>query len=231
MNNLKILIADDDREIVDLIELYLAGEDYEIIKAYDGKECMEMLKQHEISLLVLDIMMPHIDGLEVCKNLRETSNIPVILVSAKTTPLDKVQGLSGGADDYITKPFHPLELVARIKAQMRRYTELNPSRWNESGEIIIKDLIINIDEHTVQKCDELCQLTPKEIDILLLLAQNRGQVFSSETLFEKVWKEAALDQDNTVMVHIRKLREKLGDNARKPKYIHTVWGVGYKIEK
>lgn len=231
MNNLKILIADDDREIVDMIELYLAGEDYEIIKAYDGKECMEMLKQHEISLLVLDIMMPHIDGLEVCKNLRETSNIPVILVSAKTAPLDKVQGLSGGADDYITKPFHPLELVARIKAQMRRYTELNPSRWNEPGEIIIKDLIINIDEHTVQKGDELCQLTPKEFDILLLLAQNRGQVFSSETLFEKVWKEAALDQDNTVMVHIRKLRDKLGDNARKPKYIHTVWGVGYKIEK
>lgn len=231
MNNLKILIADDDREIVDLIELYLAGEDYEIIKAYDGKECMEMLRQHEISLLVLDIMMPHIDGLEVCKNLRETSNIPVIFVSAKTAPLDKVQGLSGGADDYITKPFHPLELVARIKAQMRRYTELNPNRGNEPREIIIKDLIINIDEHTVQKGDELCQLTPKEFDILLLLAQNRGQVFSSETLFEKVWKEAALDQDNTVMVHIRKLRDKLGDNARRPKYIHTVWGVGYKIEK
>lgn len=231
MNNLKILIADDDREIVDLIELYLAGEDYEIIKAYDGKECMEMLKQHEISLLVLDIMMPHMDGLEVCKNLRETSNIPVILVSAKTAPLDKVQGLSGGADDYITKPFHPLELVARIKAQMRRYTELNPSRWNEPREIIIKDLIINIDEHTVQKGNELCQLTPKEFDILLLLAQNRGQVFSSETLFEKVWKEDAFDQDNTIMVHIRKLRDKLGDNARRPKYIHTVWGVGYKIEK
>ena len=231
MNKLKILIADDDREIVDLIELYLAGEDYEIIKAYDGKECMELLKQHEISLLVLDIMMPHIDGLEVCKNLRETSNIPVILVSAKTAPLDKVQGLSGGADDYITKPFHPLELVARIKAQMRRYTELNPNRGNASREIIIKDLIINIDEHTVQKGDELCQLTPKEFDILLLLAQNRGQVFSSEALFEKVWKEAAFDQDNTIMVHIRKLRDKLGDNARRPKYIHTVWGVGYKIEK
>ncbi len=231
MNKLKILVADDNREIVDLITLYLAGEDYEIIKAYDGKECMEMLKQHEISLLVLDIMMPHIDGLEVCKNLRETSNIPVILVSAKTAPLDKVQGLSGGADDYITKPFHPLELVARIKAQMRRYTELNPRRGNTPREIIIKDLIINIDEHTVQKGDELCQLTPKEFDILLLLAQNRGQVFSSETIFEKVWKEAAFEQDNTIMVHIRKLRDKLGDDARRPKYIHTVWGVGYKIEK
>ncbi len=231
MKNLKILIADDDREIVDLIELYLAGEDYEILKAYDGKACMEMLRQHEISLLVLDIMMPHMDGLEVCRNLRETSNIPVILVSARTAPLDKVQGLSGGADDYITKPFHPLELVARIKAQMRRYTELNPNREEDPREIIIKDLIIHVDEHTVQKGEELCQLTPKEFDILLLLAQNRGQVFSSETLFEKVWKEAAFDQDNTIMVHIRKLRDKLGDNARKPKYIHTVWGVGYKIEK
>ncbi len=231
MNRLKILIADDDREIVDLITLYLAGEDYEIIKAYDGKACMEMLKQHEISLLVLDIMMPHMDGLEVCKNLRETSNIPVILVSAKTAPLDKVQGLSGGADDYITKPFHPLELVARIKAQMRRYTELNPQPGSAPREIIIKDLIIHIDEHTVQKGDKLCQLTPKEFDILLLLAQNRGQVFSSETIFEKVWKEDAFEQDNTIMVHIRKLRDKLGDDARRPKYIHTVWGVGYKIEK
>ena len=231
MNKLKILIADDDREIADLIELYLAGEEYEIIKAYDGKECMEMLKQHDISLLVLDIMMPYIDGLAICKNLRETSNIPVILVSARTAPLDKVQGLSDGADDYITKPFHPLELVARIKAQMRRYTELNPNRGNKPKEIIVKDLIINIDEHTVQKDNELCQLTPKEFDILLLLAQNRGQVFSSEMLFEKVWKEAAFDQDNTIMVHIRKLREKLGDNARRPKYIQTVWGVGYKIEK
>ncbi|MCM1026047.1 MAG: response regulator transcription factor [Roseburia sp.] len=231
MNKRKVLIADDDREIVDLIELYLAGEDYEIIKAYDGKECMEMLKQHEISLLVLDVMMPRIDGLEVCKNLRETSNIPVILVSARTAPIDKVQGLSGGADDYITKPFHPLELVARIKAQMRRYTELNPNRRNEPREIIIKDLVINMDEHTVQKGEELCQLTPKEFDILLLLAQNRGQVFSSETIFEKIWKESAFDQDNTVMVHVRKLRDKLGDNARRPKYIHTVWGVGYKIEK
>jgi len=231
MGNPKILIADDDRDIVDLIALYLAGEKFDILKAYDGKECLELLKEHTISLLVLDIMMPHIDGLSVCKSVRENSNIPVILVTAKTAPLDKVQGLSGGADDYITKPFHPLEMVARIKAQMRRYTKLNPYYEKTSREIIIKDLIINTDEHTVTKGDELCQLTPKEFDILLLLAQNRGQVFGSETIFESVWKEAAFEQDNTIMVHIRKLRDKLGDDARKPKYIHTVWGVGYKIEK
>lgn len=231
MEHHKILIVDDDREIVDLIELYLAGEDYEILKAYDGKECSMLLKDNDFSLLVLDIMMPHIDGLTICKNLREHSNIPVIMVTAKTNPLDKVQGLTIGADDYITKPFHPLEMVARIKAQMRRYTQLNPHSKIQEQNIIIKDLVINTAEHTVTKGELLCQLTPKEFDILLLLAQNRGQVFSSEALFESVWKETAYEQDNTIMVHIRKIRDKLGDDARKPKYIHTVWGVGYKIEK
>ncbi|WMJ89759.1 response regulator transcription factor [Anaerocolumna sp. MB42-C2] len=231
MDRPKVLIVDDDREIVDLIELYLASENYEILKAYDGKECTEFLHYHDISLLVLDIMMPEIDGLTICKNLREHSNIPIIMVTAKTNPIDKVQGLTIGADDYITKPFHPLELVARIKAQMRRFTQLNPHNTNHGQTIVIKDLIINTLEHTVTKGDIPCQLTPKEFDILLLLVQNRGQVFSSEAIFESVWKEAAYEQDNTIMVHIRKLREKLGDDARKQKYIHTVWGVGYKIEK
>ena len=231
MERRKILIVDDDKEIVDLIELYLAGENYEILKAYDGKSCMELLKENNISLLVMDIMMPELDGISVCKKLREESNIPVILVTAKTQPIEKVQGFSAGADDYITKPFHPLELVARIKAQMRRYTELNPYNEDQAKEIIVKDLVINIDEHTVMKGEAFCSLSPKEFDILLLLAQNRGQVFNSEMIFERVWKETAFEQDNTVMVHIRKLREKLGDDARKPKYIHTVWGVGYKIEK
>lgn len=231
MERPKILIVDDDQEIVDLIELYLIGENYDILKAYDGKECAELLHNHDISLLVLDIMMPHLDGLTICKNLREYSNIPVIMVTAKTNPIDKVQGLTIGADDYITKPFHPLELVARIKAQMRRFTQLNPHNENHGTTIVLKDLSINTLEHTVTKGETPCQLTPKEFDILLLLVQNRGQVFSSETIFERVWKEAAYEQDNTIMVHIRKLREKLGDDARKPKYIHTVWGVGYKIEK
>ncbi|MFT3984359.1 MAG: response regulator transcription factor [Lachnospiraceae bacterium] len=231
MERQKVLIVDDDREIVDLIDLYLAGENYEILKAYDGKECAELLRNHAISLLVLDIMMPHIDGLTICKDLRERSNIPVIMVTAKTNPLDKVQGLTIGADDYITKPFHPLELVARIKAQMRRFTQLNPHNQSQWQTIVIQDLSINTLEHTVTKGETLCQLTPKEFDILLLLVQNRGQVFSSEAIFESVWKEAGYEQDNTIMVHIRKLREKLGDDARKPKYIHTVWGVGYKIEK
>jgi DNA-binding response OmpR family regulator len=232
MERRKVLIADDDKEIVDLIELYLAGENYDILKAHDGQECLSVLRKENVSLLALDIMMPKIDGLAVCRQVRKTSNIPIILITAKTQPLERVQGLSFGADDYVTKPFHPLELVARIKAQMRRYTELNP--YHESGgaqEIIIRDLIINVDEHTVTRDDALIQLTPKEFNILLLLAQNRGQVFSSEQLFENVWKEDAFEQDNTVMVHIRKLRDKLGDDARNPRYLHTVWGVGYKIEK
>jgi DNA-binding response OmpR family regulator len=231
MERRKILIVDDDKEIVDLIELYLAGENYDILKAYDGEECLSVLQKETISLMALDIMMPKLDGIAVCQQVREKSNIPIILITAKTQPLERVQGLSAGADDYITKPFHPLELVARIKAQMRRYTELNPNYENSTQEIIIKDLIINIDEHTVIKNEKRIQLTPKEFNILLLLAQNKGQVFTSEQLFESVWKEEAFEQDNTIMVHIRKLREKLGDDARKPKYIHTVWGVGYKIEK
>jgi DNA-binding response OmpR family regulator len=231
MERHKVLIVDDDREIVDLIALYLAGEDYDIRKAYDGEDCLALLRDENVSLIALDIMMPKLDGLDVCRKVRETSNIPIILITAKTQPLERVEGLSMGADDYITKPFHPLELAARIKAQMRRYTELNPHHEERAREIIVRDLIISVDEHTVTKGDALIQLTPKEFDILLLLAQNRGQVFSSEQLFESVWKESAYEQDNTVMVHIRKLRDKLGDDARKSKYIHTVWGVGYKIEK
>jgi len=226
-----ILIVDDDKEIVELIELYLSGEDLKIHKAYDGEQAIEIMRREEISLVVLDIMMPKLDGIEVLSRIRETSNIPVILVTAKTQPLERVQGLTGGADDYITKPFHPLELVARIKAQLRRYTVLNPHRDPDSCEITIKDLVINESEHTVSRNGEPIMLTPKEFGILLLLAQNRGHVYSSEQIFERVWKEQAFEQDNTVMVHIRKLREKLGDDARKPSYIHTVWGVGYKIEK
>ena len=231
MSNHKILIVDDDREIVDLIELYLAGENYDLLKAYDGLTCLDILENNEISLLVMDIMMPEVDGLTVCKQLREKSNIPIILVTAKTQPLERVQGLSAGADDYITKPFHPLELVARIKAQMRRYTELNPGNSSLNGELIIKDLIINVEQYSVYKNDKKINLTPKEFEILKLLAQNRGQVFNSEQLFESVWKEDAFEQENTIMVHIRKLREKIGDDARKPKYIKTIWGVGYKIEE
>jgi DNA-binding response OmpR family regulator len=231
MERRKVLIVDDDKEIVDLIELYLAGEHYDILKAHDGEACLGIFQSESISLLAADIMMPGLDGLAICRRVREKSNIPIILITAKTQPLERVQGLSAGADDYVTKPFHPLELTARIKAQMRRYTELNPHYENGTREMIIRDLIINADEHTVTKDDVQIRLTPKEFNILLLLAQNRGQVFSSEHLFESVWKEDAIEQDNTIMVHIRKLRDKLGDDAKNPKYIHTVWGVGYKIEK
>ncbi|MDR2360895.1 MAG: response regulator transcription factor [Oscillospiraceae bacterium] len=231
MDKNKILIVDDDKEIVDLIELYLSTEDCTILKAYDGRECLDIFARNNVSLLVLDIMMPNIDGLSVCRKIRESSNIPIILVTAKAQMLDKIAGLQSGSDDYILKPFHPLELVARIKAQLRRYTEFNPQFAPSRTEIIIKDVVLNIDEHSVVKNGESIALTPKEYDILLLLARSRGQVFSSEQLFELVWKEDAFEQENTIMVHIRKLREKLGDDARKPKYIHTVWGVGYKIEK
>ena len=227
----KILIVDDDREIVDLISLYLENEGFQTFKAYDGNECLRLLERQAMDLLVLDIMMPGMDGIEVCRTLRRERNIPIIIVSAKTTPMDKVMGLATGADDYLTKPFHPLELVARIKAQLRRYTQLNPGyEKSTEQEIIIKDLVINPVRHTVTKGEQPCRLTPKEFEILLLLARNPNQVFSSEKIFELVWGEAAYKQDNTIMVHVRKLREKLGDNSRKPKYIHTVWGVGYKIE-
>ena len=230
MDRGKILIADDDKEIANLIELYLTNEGYETIKVFDGQACMDILKKEAVELLVLDIMMPGIDGIEVCRRLREEQNIPIIIVSAKTTPMDKVMGLATGADDYLTKPFHPMELVARIKAQLRRFNQLNP-RIDQKHEIIIKDLVINPDEHTVTKGDQPCRLTPKEFDILLLLASNPNRVFSSEEIFERVWGELALSQDNTIMVHVRKIREKLHDDSRNPKYIHTVWGVGYKIEK
>ncbi|MCL2818764.1 MAG: response regulator transcription factor [Actinomycetia bacterium] len=231
MERPRILIVDDDKEIVELIELYLSGEELEILKAYDGQEALAIMEREEISLLVLDIMMPKVDGIEVLEKVRESSNIPVILVTAKTQPIERVQGLTLGADDYLTKPFHPLELVARIKAQLRRYTQLNPHAEPSGTEIIVKDLLINENEHTVSRNGEPIALTPKEFGILVLLARNKGQVFSSEQIFERVWQEQAFEQDNTVMVHIRKLRDKLGDDARKPIYIHTVWGVGYKIEK
>jgi DNA-binding response OmpR family regulator len=261
MERRKVLIVDDDREIVDLIELYLAGESYDILKAYDGQEGLAILARENVSLLALDVMMPRLDGIAVCRRAREKSNIPIILITAKAQPLERVLGLAAGADESITKPFHPLELVARIKAQMRRYTELNPYYGSDGGavaggegsgggvgvgggmgsgaregggaveEIIVKDLVISPAEHTVTRNEEQIQLTPKEFKILCLLARHRGQVFSSEQLFASVWREEAFEQDNTVMVHIRKLRDKLGDDARKPKYIYTVWGVGYKIEK
>ena len=222
-------MADDDREIVELIKAYLVNEGYEVMCAYDGAACMRALEQGRAALLVLDIMMPGMDGMEVLQRLRQRMTLPVIFVSAKSTPMDKIMGLATGADDYLTKPFHPMELVARIKAQLRRAGQFG--RAPDGAEIILKYLILNTATHRLTQNEREIRLTPKEFGILEMMMRHPGQVFSSEQIFEAVWNEKAYDQDNTVMVHIRKLREKLKDDSRRPRYIRTVWGVGYSFEK
>ena len=190
---------------------------------------MRALEEEQVELLVLDIMMPGMDGMEVLRRLRQRMTLPVIFVSAKSTPMDKIMGLATGADDYLTKPFHPMELVARIKAQLRRAGQFG--RPSGMEEIILKDLVLNITQHRLTQNEREIRLTPKEFGILEMLMRHPGRVFSSEQIFEVVWGEKAYDQDNTVMVHIRKLRDKLRDDSRRPRYIRTVWGVGYSFEK
>lgn len=232
MTKQKILVVDDEKEIRNLIGIYLQNEGFDVIKASNGIEALNILKDNDICLVILDIMMPEMDGIETCIKIREDKNMPIIMLSAKGEDMDKILGLTTGADDYITKPFNPLELIARVKSQIRRYTKLNDT-YNVKTEktIEIDDLIINTDTHEVQVEDKLINLTKREFDILELLAKNRGIVFSTEKIYESVWKEEFYDSYNTVMVHIRKIREKIEQNPRKPKYIKTVWGVGYKIEK
>lgn len=225
-----ILIVDDEREIRDLIEIYLKNEGYRTIKASNGLEAVELLEKEDVQLIILDIMMPKMDGIKTCLKIREDKNMPIIMLSAKTQDMDKILGLTTGADDYVTKPFNPLELVARVKSQIRRYTKLNGNGLSSSNEIEIDNLIINTATHEVKIEGREIKLTPREFDILELLARNRGIVFSIERIYELVWKEAFYESDNTVMVHIRKIREKIEENPRKPIYIKTVWGVGYKIE-
>lgn len=231
----KILIIEDEKEIADLIEIYLVNGGYEVFKAYCGEEGLEMLNERPIQLVILDIMMPGIDGLEVCRRIRKDKNIPILMLSAKSEDMDKILGLSTGADDYLTKPFNPLELLARVKSQLRRYLYLNPqnTRNNVTREkdiIAINGLVINKTEHSVKVYDREVSLTPTEFQILLLLAGHRGRVFSAEEIFERIWEERCFESKNTVMVHIRNIREKIEDNPRKPCFIKTVWGVGYKIE-
>ncbi|WP_423243039.1 response regulator transcription factor [Clostridium fermenticellae] len=228
----KILVVDDEREIRNLMEIYLKNEGFCIIKASNGIEALNILDRNDICLVILDIMMPKMDGIETCIRIRKTKNMPIIMLSAKGEDMDKILGLTTGADDYITKPFNPLELIARVKSQIRRYTKLN-AVYNPKIEktIEIDDLSINTDTHEVIVGDKIVNLTKREFDILKLLAENRGMVFSTEKIYESVWKEGFYDSYNTVMVHIRKIREKIEQNPRKPKYIKTVWGVGYKIEK
>ena len=230
----KILIVDDEKEIRDLIEIYLKSEGYETLKAADGEEALNILNREDPDLIILDIMMPKMNGIDACLKIREERQMPIIMLSAKSEDVDKILGLNMGADDYLTKPFNPLELVARVKSQLRRFYKLNPkaTKKEEDGNTInIEDMIINLDTHEIFIGDKEIKLTPTEFDILVLLAKNKGKVFSIANIYESVWNQEFLESDNTVMVHIRKIREKTEENPRKPKFIKTVWGVGYKIEK
>lgn len=226
-----ILVCDDDREIVEAIEIYLAQEGYHVIKAYDGEQAIRALKNNEVHLLIMDVMMPRLDGIHATLKIREYSSIPIIILSAKSEDADKILGLNIGADDYVTKPFNPLELVARVKAQLRRYTRYNGTEKPPTGDVIdFNGLVINRSTHECTLYDQELNLTPIEFDILWMLCENRGQVISAERLFETVWGEKYLDRNNTVVVHIRRLREKMGEPSRDPRFIKTVWGVGYKID-
>ena len=232
MAETNILVVDDEQEIADLVEIYLVSDGYKVFKASNAQDGLAILDKEDIHLVLLDIMMPGMNGLEMCKKIRETNNIPIIMLSAKSTDLDKILGLGTGADDYVVKPFNPLELTARVKSQLRRYTQLNPnSNVHESSknEISIRGLTINKDNHKVTVYDEEIKLTPIEFDILYLLASNAGKVFSTDEIFEKVWNEKVYEANNTVMVHIRRLRGKMKEDERQDKIITTVWGVGYKI--
>ena len=228
----QILVVDDEKEIADLIELYLMNEGYEIHKCYDGARALRVVEGQKLDLAILDVMLPDTDGFTLCRTIRERHNYPIIMLTAKIEDVDKIRGLTIGADDYITKPFNPLEVIARVKAQLRRYKSYNDQAQEESREVYeIGGLVIDNERHECTLYGKPIALTPIEFKILWTLCENDGKVVSSEQLFETVWGEEYLDCNNTVMVHIRRLREKLGERPRNPKYIKTVWGVGYKIEK
>lgn len=228
----KILILDDEKEIADIIGCYLKNDGYEIMLAYSGKEALAQIEKEQPDLALLDVMLPDIDGFRVLQKIRENYRFPVIMLTAKNEYTNKINGLTLGADDYIAKPFNPLELVARVKAQLRRYTKYNGSAKEQENVIDFAGLIMNRDTHECTYNEKELALTPIEFDILWFLSENRGKVVSSERLFEEIWKEKYFkNSNNTVMVHIRHLREKMGDGRRKSDFIKTVWGVGYKIEK
>lgn len=226
-----ILVCDDDREIVEAIEIYLAQEGYQILKAYDGEEALEVMKNNPIDLLIIDVMMPKLDGIRATLRIREESSIPIIILSAKTEDADKILGLNVGADDYVTKPFNPLELVARVKSQIRRYTTLSNGVAASDTVYEAGGLVIHDDLKKVTVDGEEVKLTPIEYNILLLLVKNQGKVFSISQIYENIWNEEAVGVDNTVAVHIRHIREKIEINPKEPRYLKVVWGVGYKIEK
>ena len=227
-----ILVCDDDKEIVEAIEIYLSQEGYKVLKAYDGEEALKLLDKHKVDLLIIDVMMPRLDGIRATLKIRENSSIPIIILSAKTEDSDKILGLNIGADDYVEKPFNPLELVARVKSQLRRYTQLGNAAEAAGGNVYtVGGLSINDDLKEVTVDGEVVKLTPIEYNILLLLVKNQGKVYSINQIYESIWNEDAIGADNTVAVHIRHIREKIEINPKEPRYLKVVWGVGYKIEK
>lgn len=229
----RILVCDDEKEIVDAIEIYLKQENYQVIKAYDGLEALRILEEEEVHLLIIDVMMPKLDGIRATMKIREKSSIPIIFLSARTEDTDKILGLNVGADDYIGKPFNPLELVARVKSQLRRYTEFGTMSTNDTEENVYRagGLVIRDQYKEVTIDGKAVKLTPMEYNILLLLVKHPGKVFSTEEIYERIWNEEAFAADNTVAVHIRHIREKIEANPKSPIYLKVVWGVGYKIEK
>lgn len=228
-----ILVCDDEKEIVDAIEIYLVQEGFRVLKAYDGEEALEILKKEEIHLLILDLMMPKMDGIHAIMKIREDSSIPIIVLSAKTQDADKILGLNLGADDYVGKPFNPLELLARVKSQIRRYTNFGTAPESVSSEQVYSTggLVINDDRKEVTVDGEIVKLTRIEYNILLFLVKNKGKVFSIDQIYEQIWKEDAFGADNTVTVHIRHIREKIEIDPKNPKYLKVIWGIGYKVEK
>ena len=227
-----ILVVDDEREIADLVALYLRNEGYDVTVFYDGSDALTYIQRETPALAILDVMLPGVDGYELCRRIREKHTYPILMLTAREAEIDKINGLSLGADDYVTKPFRPLELVARVKAQLRRYTRYNAHPDSAPENVVcVRGLVLNADTHVCTLDEKPLTLTPTEFSILWLLCETPGKVISAETLFERVWGEKYLsNSSNTVMVHIRHLREKLGESPERPRYIKTVWGVGYKIE-
>lgn len=230
MPSATILMVDDEYEIIKLMEIYFNNENFHLLKASNGLEALELLKNHKVDLIILDVMMPSMDGIEACMKIRESSHIPIIMLSAKSQDMDKISGLSIGADDYVTKPFSPLELIARVKSHLRRANQFKASSQKRENEIRIDHLLINCSSHVVMLDGQEINLTPREFDILLLLANHAGNVLSMNQIYEHVWNEPFMESKNTVMVHIRKLREKIEADPRNPQIIKTVWGIGYRLD-
>jgi len=230
MSLANILMVDDEHEIIKLMEIYFKNENYHLLKASNGLEALEILERQKVDLIILDVMMPKMDGIEACIRIRESNHIPIIMLSAKSQDMDKISGLSVGADDYVSKPFSPLELVARVKSQLRRANQFQAPARKQEHEIRIDQLVINTASHIVTVDDETVKLTPREFAILLMLANHAGQVLSMDQIYGHVWQEPFMESKNTVMVHIRKLREKIERDPQNPHYIKTVWGIGYKLE-